>query len=72
MRSASAPTCRERASPTAPGRARSGTPRQECARGKRRGRHGSRAPPRERPVDPDSPFAALQALKKELEKSRRE
>jgi ATP-dependent RNA helicase SUPV3L1/SUV3 len=25
-------------------------------------------PPRERPVDPDSPFAALQALKKELEK----
>jgi ATP-dependent RNA helicase SUPV3L1/SUV3 len=25
-------------------------------------------PARERPVDPDSPFAALQALKKELEK----
>jgi ATP-dependent RNA helicase SUPV3L1/SUV3 len=29
-------------------------------------------PPRQRPVDPDSPFAALAALKKELEKSPRE
>ena len=28
--------------------------------------------PRERPVDPDSPFAKLAALKQELEKSRRE
>jgi hypothetical protein len=28
--------------------------------------------PRERPVDPDSPFAALEALKRELEKSRSE
>ncbi len=29
-------------------------------------------PARERPIDPDNPFAALQALKKELEKSGRE
>jgi hypothetical protein len=28
--------------------------------------------PRERPVDPDSPFAALAALKSSLEKSGRE
>ena len=28
--------------------------------------------PRDRPVDPDNPFAALQALKKELEKNRGE
>jgi hypothetical protein len=28
--------------------------------------------PRERAVDPDSPFAKLAALKQELEKSRRE
>jgi ATP-dependent RNA helicase SUPV3L1/SUV3 len=28
--------------------------------------------PRERPIDPDSPFAKLQSLKKELEKSGRE
>jgi ATP-dependent RNA helicase SUPV3L1/SUV3 len=29
-------------------------------------------PPRERPIDPDSPFAALAALKQSLEKSERE
>ncbi len=39
-------------------------PRQEMRREKT-----ERRPPRERPVDPDSPFAALAALKKDLEKS---
>ncbi len=31
-----------------------------------------RRPPRERAIDPDSPFAALEVLKRELEKSERE
>jgi ATP-dependent RNA helicase SUPV3L1/SUV3 len=56
--------------------------KERRAEGKRRSRPGEREagerrqwqqrPPREREVDPDSPFAALQALKKELEESRRE
>jgi ATP-dependent RNA helicase SUPV3L1/SUV3 len=56
--------------------------KERRAEGKRRPRPGEREagerrqwqqrPPREREVDPDSPFAALQALKKELEESRRE
>jgi ATP-dependent RNA helicase SUPV3L1/SUV3 len=46
-----------------------GAPREKGRREKAPGGDRPR-PPRERPIDPDSPFAALQALKKELEKSR--
>jgi ATP-dependent RNA helicase SUPV3L1/SUV3 len=59
-----------------------GRPHKRKADGKHRPRRGERdggerpqwqkRPPRERPVDPDNPFAALEALKKELEKSGRE
>ncbi len=50
-------------------------PRKEREDGRDHGRREAARndrprPPRERPVDPDSPFAALQALKKDLEKSR--
>ena len=48
--------------------ARWGARRRTTCRRVRRGHSG----PRERPVDPDSPFAALEALKREMEKRRRE
>ena len=69
-----------------PGKPRRGDGKRRPPRGERQGgerqggeRQGGGRPlwqqqprPRERAVDPDSPFAALEALKKEMEKSDRE
>ena len=60
------------------GRAASGTTATNAARGRhtaatsgaQRRPDQTPRPPRERPIDPDSPFAALAALKRELEKSQ--
>jgi ATP-dependent RNA helicase SUPV3L1/SUV3 len=59
-----------------PGKPRGGDrkrrpPRSERQEGEQRPLW-QRPPPRERAIDPDSPFAALAALKKELEKSQGE
>jgi ATP-dependent RNA helicase SUPV3L1/SUV3 len=71
------------AGPSRDGQEKRGRPgKQRRPEGKRRPQRGERQaggqpqwqkrPPRERQVDPDNPFAALEALKKELEKSGRE